>query len=59
MKITTIGIDLAKNVLQIHGVNERGKKIFNKQLRSQQVLAYFVQLPPCLIGLEACGSAHH
>jgi len=59
MKITTIGIDLAKNVLQIHGANERGKKVFNKQLRSKQVLAYFAQLPPCLIGLEACGSAHH
>ncbi len=40
MKITTIGIDLAKNVLQIHGANERGKKVFNKQLRSKQVLAY-------------------
>lgn len=59
MKITTIGIDLAKNVLQIHGANKRGKKVFNKQLRSKQVLAYFAQLPPCLIGLEACGSAHH
>ena len=59
MKITTIGIDLAKNVLQIHGADKRGKKVFNKQLRSKQVLAYFAQLPPCLIGLEACGSAHH
>lgn len=59
MKITTVGIDLAKNVLQIHGANERGKKVFNKQLRRKQVLVYFAQLPPCLIGLEACGSAHH
>jgi transposase len=59
MNITTVGIDLAKNVLQIHGANERGKKVFNKQLRRKQVLVYFAQLPPCLIGLEACGSAHH
>jgi transposase len=57
MNITTVGIDLAKNVLQIHGANERGKKVFNKQLRRKQVLVYFAQLPPCLIGLEACGSA--
>lgn len=59
MKITTVGIDLAKNVLQFHGVTERGKKVFNKQLRPKQVLSFFAQLPPCLIGLEACGGAHH
>jgi len=59
MKTTTIGIDLAKNVLQVHGVNQRGKKTFNKPLRAKQVLPFFVQLPPCLIGLEACASAHH
>lgn len=59
MKTTTIGIDLAKNVLQAHGVNERGKRTFNKPLRPKQVLPFFAQLPPCLIGLEACGSAHH
>jgi len=58
MKITTVGIDLAKNVLQIHGVNKQGKKVFNKQLQRKQVLSYFAQLPPCLIGMEACGSAH-
>lgn len=59
MKTTTIGIDLAKNVLQVHGVDKRGKKTFNKPLRVKQVLPFFAQLPPCLIGLEACGSAHH
>ncbi len=59
MKITTVGIDLAKNVLHIHGVNERGKKVFNKQLRRKQVLVFFAQLPPCLIGMEACASAHY
>jgi transposase len=59
MKTITIGIDLAKNVLQVHGVNKRGKKTFNKPLRPKQVLPFFAQLPPCLVGLEACGSAHH
>jgi transposase len=59
MKITTVGLDLAKNVFQIHGVDERGKKVLNKQLKREQLAAFFVQLPPCLIGMEACGSAHH
>ncbi|MFC1665816.1 IS110 family transposase [Pseudomonadota bacterium] len=59
MKITTVGIDLAKKVLQIHGVNKQGKKMFNKQLRTKQVLPFFAQLPPCLIGMEACSSAHY
>lgn len=59
MKITTVGIDLAKSVLQVHGVNEQGKKAFIKQLRPKQVLLFFTQLEPCLIGLEACSSAHH
>ena len=59
MKITTVGIDLAKNVLQVHGVTEHGKKAFNKQLRPKQVLSFFTQLHPCLIGLEACSGAHH
>lgn len=58
MKITTVGIDLAKDVFQVHGVNERGKKVFNKQLRREHVLTFFAQLPSCLIGMEACGSAH-
>ena len=59
MKITTIGIDLAKNVLQVHGVTEQGKKVFNKQLSPKKVLPFFTQLQPCLIGLEACSGAHH
>jgi transposase len=59
MKITTVGIDLAKNVLQIHGVCEQGKTVIKKQLKREQVAPYFVNLPPCLIGMEACGSAHH
>jgi transposase len=59
MKITTVGIDLAKNVLQVHGVDERGKAVLRKHLRREQVSIFFANLPPCLIGLEACASAHH
>jgi transposase len=58
MKITTVGIDLAKNVFQIHGVDERGKAVLRKQLKRHQVLAFFSNMPPCLIGMEACGGAH-
>ena len=59
MQITTVGIDLAKNVFQVHGVNEGGKALLKKRLRRDQLAAFFVNLPPCLIGMEACGSAHH
>ena len=59
MKITTIGIDLAKNVFQVHGVDEHGRAAFNKPLKREQMAAFFVNLPPCLVGMEACGSAHH
>lgn len=59
MKITTVGIDLAKNVFQIHGVNEHGKTVLKKQIKRDQMPTFFVNLPPCLIGMEACGSAHH
>ena len=59
MKVTTIGFDLAKNVFQVHGVDERGKVVVRKQLRRDQVGIFFANLPACLIGMEACGSAHH
>jgi transposase len=59
MEITTIGIDLAKNVVQAHGVDKRGNTVLRKQLRRDQVAAFFANLPACLIGMEACGSAHH
>ena len=59
MKITTIGIDLAKNVIQVHGVNEHGKAALKKQLKRDQVLPYFANLAACVIGMEACGSAHY
>lgn len=59
MKITTVGIDLAKNVFQVHGIDERGKAVLKKQFRRDQMATFFVNLPPCLVGMEACGSAHH
>lgn len=58
MNITTIGLDLAKNVFQVHGVDERGKAVLRKTLKRTQVVEFFAKLPPCLIGMEACGSAH-
>lgn len=59
MQITTVGIDLAKNVFQVHGVNERGKAVLRKRLRRDQVAGFFANLPMCLVGMEACGGAHH
>ena len=58
MKITAVGIDLAKNVVQIHGVDGRGNAVLKKQVRREQVAPFFANLEPCLIGMEACGSAH-
>jgi len=58
MKVTTIGIDLAKNVIQVHGVDHRGKVVVRRQLRRGQVMDFFAQRPGCLVGMEACGSAH-
>jgi len=58
MTIMTIGLDLAKNVFQIHGVNERGITVLRKQLKRDQVAPFFARLQPCLIGIEACGGAH-
>ena len=59
MKITTIGIDWAKSVFQVHGVDARGHIVVRKQLRREQVATFFANLPACLVGMEACGSAHH
>ncbi len=57
-EITTIGVDLAKSVFQIHGVREDGTVALRRKLRRGQVLAFFEACPPCLVGLEACGGAH-
>lgn len=59
MKVTTIGIDLAKNVFQVHGVDERGKATLKKQIKRDQMAVFFANLSPCLIGMEACAGAHH
>ncbi|WP_297447069.1 IS110 family transposase [Acidiferrobacter sp.] len=59
MKVTTVGVDLAKAVFAVHGVDGRGKVVFRKALKRAQVLTFFANLAPCLIGMEACGSAHH
>ena len=59
MQVTTIGIDLAKNVFQVHGVDANERVVFNKPLRRSQVLPFFAKLAPCLIGMEACASAHY
>ncbi len=58
-KIITIGLDLAKNVFQIHGVDASGAVMLRRQLRRGGVEKFFAQLPACLVGMEACGSAHH
>ena len=58
-KITTIGLDLAKNIFQVHGVDETGTAVSIKRLRRGQVIAFFAGLPPCLVGMEACATAHH
>jgi hypothetical protein len=59
MQITTIGFDIAKNVFQVHGIDATEKVVVRKQLRRGQVLKFFEALPPCLVGMEACASAHY
>lgn len=59
MDITTIGIDLAKNVFQLHGANIHGKKVFGKRVSREKFAETVHQLPQSLIGIEACGSAHY
>src|SRR5436190_3591432 len=59
MQVSTIGLDLAKNVFQAHGVSAEGKVVLTKQLRRGQVLSTFAKLPPCLVGMEACAGAHY
>ena len=58
MDITTIGLDLAKQVFQVHGVDQAGHVVLKRRLRRAQVVPYFAALPPCLIGMEACATAH-
>lgn len=59
MEISTIGLDLAKNVFQVHAVDSVGNVVVRRTLRRAQLLPFFASLPPCLVGMEACGTAHH
>ena len=59
MNITTVGLDLAKNVFQVHAIDEAGEVVVGKALRRHQMMPFFSKLDPCLVGMEACASAHH
>jgi transposase len=59
MQVTTVGLDLAKSVFQVHAVDEEGRVVVRKALRRAQVLQFFARLPSCLVGMEACGTSHH
>ena len=59
MEITTIGLDLAKNVFQVHGVSSTGQVAVRKALRRSQMRRFFEELDPCLVGIEACGTSHY
>ena len=58
-QISTIGLDTAKRVFQVHGVDESGAVVLRRQLRRGDVLKFFAKLPPCVVGMEACGAAHY
>jgi transposase len=59
MEIKTLGIDIAKSVFQLHGADASGHTVLRKRLRRNQVLDFMAPLPPCLVGIEACGTSHH
>jgi transposase len=59
MQITTIGLDIAKNVFQVHGIDAAEKVIVRKQLRRGLTIAFFEALAPCLVGMEDCATSHH
>src|SRR5436305_12735525 len=59
MQITTLGLDLAKHVFQLHGIDHAGRVVLRRRLRRAEVVKFFAALPPCLIGMEACSTAHH
>ena len=58
-QIGTIGLDIAKSVFQVHGINGAGEVIIRRQLKRRQVLAFFSRLPACLVGMEACATSHY
>ena len=59
MEITTVGFDLAKNVFQVHAISSTGEVVVRRALRRAQVVPFFSRFPPCLVGMEACGTSHH
>ena len=59
MDVWTLGIDLAKNLFQVHGVDGQGRTVLERQLRRRQLLPFVAQLRPCLVAMEACGGAHY
>jgi transposase len=59
MQVTTIGLDIAKNVFQVHAIDTAEKVVVRKQLRRSQVVEFFKALPACLVGMEACATAHY
>ncbi len=59
MQVSTIGLDLGKRVFHVHGVDASGAVVVSKRLRRGEVLRFFAGLAPCLVGMEACGSAHY
>lgn len=59
MQLATIGLDLAKNVVQVHGIASEGKAVVRRTLRRREVLDFFARIEPCLVGMEACGTAHY
>ena len=58
-EVSTIGLDIAKSVFQVHGVDVAGQVVIRRQLKRRYVLAFFAKLPACLVGIEACASSHH
>jgi hypothetical protein len=57
--VTTISLDIAKSIFQVHGVDVEGNVIIRRKLKRRYVIAFFQKLPPCLVGIEACASSHH
>jgi transposase len=59
MSVVTIGLDLAKTVFQVHGVDEKGVAVLRRKLARADMITFFTKQPPCVVGMEACSSAHH
>ena len=59
MQVTTVGLDLAKRIFQVHGVDAAGKVVIRRRLQRSEIAAFFADLPACLVGIEACATAHY